>query len=495
MKKIFNSILLTSITLSLNTQVLKHHLVGWYPTDPQALEQKIKQLDATAHQIYQAPTDPKIRAIIVPHAGYTYSGAVAAAAYRLLDPNQYDTAIVICPSHSAQFDGIALSSTHSTHVPNGTLVINQEFTRELAQKPPFLYHDQAFAHEHAIEIQLPLIKHYLKKITIVPMIIGTVTKTNLEKAAQELAKFITDKTLVIVSTDFTHYGTRFGYTPFENHQSLRIKQLDNQALTLIQKQDPEAFSSFIAQTKAPICGHEAIKLLLHLIKSESFKDIESRIIAYAQSTPVQNNTQESVSYAALTFTKQKLEKRAAQQQFNQFERTELLALARTTLEQLFSKQAVAEAVITTPALTSTRGAFVTLKTKKTPDLRGCIGNIIGYQPLIPTITRLTQDAALHDTRFNPVTVTEIPQLAIEISILTPPKRIQNTKEIMLGKHGIILHYQNQQAVYLPEVATEQGWDLATTLGSLSQKAGLPEHAWRDTKTWFEVFESIKFGES
>ena len=488
--------LLCVVIINAQTTVFQAHLSGWYPTEKTELAAELDQLDRQAREQYSAAIDRDIRAIIVPHAGYRYSGTVAASVYRLLDKNSYKTAIVICPAHTELFDGIGLPTFSSYEVPNGTITIARSIIEELANESPFVYDDISYQQEHAIEIQLPLIKRYLPKAHVVPLIIGKVTEEQLQDAALVLKKFINKKTLVIVSSDFTHYGKRFSYMPFEDYQSLRVKELDNQAVMLIQKAKPEPFAQFIVKSGTTICGHQALELLLDLINQDTFDDVEPRVIAYAQSSPLVDAASESVSYVGLTFTNKKLEQLAPDQQINQFERRELVKTARLALEHLFDEDFPKEltAPISTPFIRAMHGAFVTLKIKKTGVLRGCIGNIVGVEPLVPTIIRLTRDAALHDTRFVPVTLGEIPSLTLEISLLSRPKRIKSSTEIKLGTHGIILHHGKNQAVYLPEVAPEQKWDLATTLASLSEKAGLDAQAWRDKNSWFEIFESLKIHE-
>ncbi len=235
---LFMGTLVLNTTL-INTGVFQHQLTGWYPTEKSALTVKLTELDKLAQQHYYATQDKKIRALIVPHAGYIYSGTVAAAAYRLLDTTSYDNVIAICPTHTTFFDGIAIPTFNQYQMPLGTITINRHTIKKLAHKKPFVFNKQAFVHEHAIEIQLPLLQHYLLNFMLVPLIIGNVTEEQLEQAAHALKTVINSKTLVIISSDFTHYGKRFNYTPFADQQALRIKQLDNQAIKRIQEINPE----------------------------------------------------------------------------------------------------------------------------------------------------------------------------------------------------------------------------------------------------------------
>ena len=151
-----------------------------------------------------------------------------------------------------------------------------------------------------------------------------------------------------------------------------------------------------------------------------------------------------------------------------------------------------------PELTTSCGVFVTLKLTDPivgERLRGCIGSIIGREPLYEGVRRLSVESAFHDPRFSPLTEEEIPWLSVEISVLTPPEYIPSTEEITLGTDGVILDYHGRVAVFLPQVATEQGWDLETMLSHLSMKAGLSADAWREADCRFQTFQAEVFGES
>ncbi len=138
------------------------------------------------------------------------------------------------------------------------------------------------------------------------------------------------------------------------------------------------------------------------------------------------------------------------------------------------------------------GAFVTLHKKGS--LRGCIGHITGVKPLFTGIQELAVSAAFNDPRFPQLTRDEYPDIDIEISVLTPLKRIDSPEEIEVGKHGILMQRGIRSGVLLPQVATEQGWDRETFLNYTCRKAGLPENCWREEDTEIQVFSAVIFGE-
>ena len=144
-------------------------------------------------------------------------------------------------------------------------------------------------------------------------------------------------------------------------------------------------------------------------------------------------------------------------------------------------------------LSEIRSCFVTLHSPG-GNLRGCIGNIEPFEPLAENVVSNALNAAFSDPRFPPVGAGEIDSLDIEISILSVPEPIAGHKEFIVGRHGIILNLRGSGAVFLPQVAPEQGWDAETTLTHLSLKAGLPHDAWKDERCRFRVFEAVHFSE-
>jgi AmmeMemoRadiSam system protein A len=146
----------------------------------------------------------------------------------------------------------------------------------------------------------------------------------------------------------------------------------------------------------------------------------------------------------------------------------------------------------TPAMRQIMGGFVTLTIDG--DLRGCIGEIFPRRPLAQVVLDRALDAAFDDPRFPPLTAIELLQVRIEISALTPPVPVDSYEDIEIGRHGMVLELDGRSAVFLPQVAPEQGWDRPTTLSFLSQKAGLPTAAWKDPRARFTVFEAIVFHE-
>lgn len=174
------------------------------------------------------------------------------------------------------------------------------------------------------------------------------------------------------------------------------------------------------------------------------------------------------------------------------EKDSLLRLARDTIKEYLVNAMKAPLPEARGVLAEKCGAFVTLH--KDGELRGCIGNMIGYRPLIETIQEMAIAAATEDPRFTQVRSDELNEIDIEISVLSPLIKIKDVSEIIVGTHGILMRRGMQQGVLLPQVATEWGWDRDEFLRNTCRKAGLPSDAWKDPKTVIEIFSAEVFGE-
>ena len=176
------------------------------------------------------------------------------------------------------------------------------------------------------------------------------------------------------------------------------------------------------------------------------------------------------------------------------ERKTLLVIAREAIKAVLNKTKPPEMQNVPDKFKKKRATFVTLRSAN-GQLRGCIGNIEPYEPLIASVPHNARNAALHDPRFPAVdSLAELATLKIEISVLTPPVEIDSYENIEIGKHGIILRHHNRGAVFLPQVPVEERWDKDATLSHLALKAGLHANAWNDAECTFRVFEAIYFSE-
>jgi AmmeMemoRadiSam system protein A len=304
----------------------------------------------------------------------------------------------------------------------------------------------------------------------------------------------------VVSSDFTHWGERYGYYPFRDNPRENITKLDGMALSHIFSKDLDGFLKFENDTQDTICGFFPCSILLGLLPQEC----HPTLLNYYTSQDVHKEEKDSsVSYMSIAFSGTSWPQNAQAGALNSSEEKDLLKLARATVEAYVRNKEKPDisklAIKITPKLKENCGVFVTLNKVSDPkthkkELRGCIGNIWPAKSIYQAVIDNAINACSADYRFESVKADELKDLKIEISVLTPPKRIESYKQIQLGKDGIILMDQGKQAVFLPHVPTEQGWNLEETLHYLSLKAGLPADAWQKGAK-FDVFQTQLFEEN
>ncbi len=451
------------------------------------------------------PIEPggRVLGLISPHAGYFYSGQAAAYGYAQIQGTPYHRVVVIAPSHRIAFHGISIPDVTHYETPLGRVPLDVKRCRQLRAASGFSSFADVHAREHSLEIQLPFLQRVLGEFELVPMVVGEIREDEYADLASAIADIVDEGTLVVASSDFTHYGSRFGYLPFSNDVKENLENLDMGAVDFILKKDRKGFLEYRAKTQATICGAAPIALLIDVMP----KDTVGRLLTYYTSGDVTEDWDNSVSYVSMAFygpnggeARERKDERTASarpedESLSVAEQETLLNLARETLETYARTKKTPEWAEDDPRLTpllkSERGVFVTLKKKG--QLRGCIGHIIPRLPLYRGVMENAFNAGWRDHRFPPLQRSEMLDLEIEISVLTPPRRVSSPQDIVIGKHGVIIEKGHHSAVYLPQVAPEQGWDVEETLTHLSMKAGLPPDGWNQGAT-FSVFSAEVFGE-
>ena len=437
----------------------------WYPSTRDALT---KRIDALLAKTKGPQPAGRIHAMISPHAGITYSGLAAAANYRLLPGQTYDRVIIMGPSHRVNFDGISVARFSHYETPLGRVPIDQPVVQDLLRHRPFSFQPEAHAREHSVEIQLPFLQRVLGPFKLVVLVMRRMHRADFARAADALRAHVTDKTLVIASSDFTHYGRRFGYAPFGKQWRRAVRRLDLTAAYHVQCQDADAFLDFCDRTGATICGRHPIGVLLELVKGR----YNPMVLKYYTSADLCEDRTGSVSYLAMSFFDPP--------ELTEANRRALMTVACTSLRAATDgKQAEAapdEVATWDAALRTPAGVFVTLK--QGHELRGCIGELVPQDMLGQAVYTRAYSAARNDSRFAKVSAKDLDGLTLTVSVLSPLRRIASHKGIRLGRDGVLLRKAGRQALYLPEVATEQGWDRPTMLSHLCHKAGLPRDAWK-----------------
>jgi len=485
------------LTINISAQIFNAHCAGSsYPVNKKELSHLLQRMSDNAKTMFAMKTDHvQIRALIVPHAGYEYSGTVAAAVYNLVAKKQVQRIIILGPSHFVPFKGIAIPPFNRYRTLLGTLTTDAVALDSLQNKNLVLSDTHYFTPEHSIEMQLPLIQWLVPNAQIVPIVVGNLSDAEIKTVASMLKNLITKNTLVVISSDFTHYGKNFKYVPFTKDIVPHIEQLDSAVLHPIQHQECADFKAVIEKTHDTVCGYNPIRILLELINQNAFGAVTTRLVAHDTSYTITKDPSSIVSYAGLIVTNE-----IHNDLLNQQEETSLLSYARHTLQESFKQTIDPDLLkpIMTLLLEKPQGAFATLWTMHKGSertLRSCIGQIYPKKPLYETVAQQVLDAAFHDPRFSPVKETELAGLQIELSVLQEPKSVKYYNDIKLHKHGIILTNGDKTALFLPTVPAEFGFTFTQTLQELSLKAGLDENAWKLPSTTFQVFEAQEFDET
>lgn len=432
-------------------------------------------------------------AIIAPHAGYVYSGTVAASAFNQIDATRnYNNIFIIASSHRVSFDGASIYNIGNYETPLGEIKVNIPLANKLIEKNKcFTHYLAAHMNEHSLEVQLPFLQYKLKTdFQIVPIIIGSQSKKISQELAEALQPYFNENNLFVVSSDFSHYP-----------KGSDAKEVDKATADAILSKSPQKLMDIIEKNKSrqienlatSLCGWASVLTLLHMV--EDNQDIDVKKIHYAHSGDVSNDNSRVVGYNAIAFYNTNSKKKDNDMGFelNKKDKEQLLQIARETIEDkiINNKRTKLNSDDYSEQLNEHCGAFVTLH--KGGKLRGCIGRFTPGEPLYDVVRQMAIAAATQDYRFSKVTEEEVDNLDIEISVLTPLHKIDSVEEIEVGKHGIYIKKDGRGGTLLPQVAVDNGWDRDEFLEYCSQyKAGLGKNGWKDADVY--VYEAIVFSE-
>jgi len=477
---------------------------SFYPADGDELRAVVADLLSAARTEAEQPPS---RALVVPHAGYAFSGGVAARAFATLPSSGIKRVILLGPSHHLSFRGGALPAENITAfaTPLGPMSLDVEAIEALRRDPVFGGPTQAHDQEHALEVELPFLRMIAPDAALIPVVIGASTDlATCTALARSLAPFLDPSTVVIASSDFTHHGRRYGWNPFDGPRvSDTLLEVGRATAARVAARDPRGFFAQVEVSGDTVCGVRPITVLAELA-AHAF-DGTGRVLEVTTSGHLTGSFDLSVTYAAVAFSGEwrpwKEEKTVTSKELTAADGRRLVALARATLQgRLSHDTSVADWFAANPdtsILQMPAGAFVTLnntgsKARAQGKLRACMGVIEARQPLLDAVIQAAEWAT-QDPRFPPLALTELDDLEIEVSVLSPSHPVPLARDIEVGRHGVVLSRDGRRAVFLPQVAVEQGWDRKTMLEHLSMKAGLPRDAWNDGAT-FEVFTAQVFEE-
>lgn len=430
------------------------------------------------------PQDKNVEVLISPHAGYVYSGWVAAFGYKAVAIQKYSTVILIGPSHFHSYDGASIWPKGKFETPLGAVVIDEESAAQLmASDSDLKYFPDAFSPEHSLEVQLPFIQRDFPDAKIVPILMGNPDSSVCMRLAQAINELVGSRKdiLVLISTDLSHY-----------HNDKVARPMDTGTLKAVVDKDVEGFWNGIAAGKMEACGFTSVVTGMLYAKLRGLNGVE--LLRYANSGDATGDKSRVVGYSSVIFYASPTPG-VGKVSLGSVQKKRLIEIARNTLDTFVKTATKPDVKETDARLNDVQGAFVTLT--KHGVLRGCIGNIIGDKALYLTVRDMAVAAASEDPRFPKVAAEELKDIELEVSVLSVPKKISNPQtEIQLGVHGVIVSRgMFNRGVFLPQVATETGWDLDRFMGELClQKAGLPSNCWKDSQTTIEVFTADVFSE-
>ena len=440
--------------------------------------------NVTGYLSHWKPTEyrQQVRAVIVPHAGYVFSGDMAAAAYASIAPaTRYEHIFLLGPSHHVYLNRVAVDTGHDAYAtPLGVARVDTALCRQLMQADSvFTDNNKAHEKEHCLEVQLPFLQTQLDSLPpIVPLVFATQSLPKLKAAARALQPYFNAHNLFVVSSDFSHYPSY--------DDANRVDSLTGQA---IMTGKAEQFIQVLHDNNArgierlvtSACGEAAIVTLLMMAEKEV--GIAIRHAGYRNSGDSDyGGKRQVVGYHAFVFAEDTTLSLSAS------EKETLKAIARNAILAAFDRQTGTTPSLT-PHLRLKCGAFVTLHLNGR--LRGCIGHFGQDLPLHQSVRQMAYAAAFEDPRFPPVSKVEVDQLDIEISVLTPMRRIRSIDEFYPARHGIYIRRGHRSGTFLPQVAQETQWTKEELLGHCAQdKAGIGWDGWRDAELY--VYEAIVF---
>lgn len=435
----------------------------------------------------------QVAAIISPHAGYVFSGQVAANAFNQVDPGRaFDNVFVIASSHQVAFSGASIFNQGDYITPLGKVTVNIDIANQLIRKnPSFTFNPQADKFEHSLEVQIPFLQIHLKKpFQLVPIVLGTQSAESCREIAEALMQWFNERNLFVISTDFSHYP-EYG----------EARTADNATCDAIVANDPENFTRFldgyknkeITNLATNCCGWTSVLTLLYMTAGN--RDYTYTPLFYRNSGDSKyGDKKQVVGYWAIAVTRMGDKKKQEEDfQLTDADKIRLLEIARSTVNGYIRTRKVPEPDTAgfPENLKLHAGAFVTLK--KGGALRGCIGRFTADIPLYKVIQEMAVASSTQDYRFSPVQAKEIDELEIEISVLSPMKRISGPGELELGRDGIYIKKGNASGTFLPQVAKETGWTKEEFLGHCARdKAGIGWDGWKDAELY--TYEAVVFSE-
>jgi AmmeMemoRadiSam system protein B/AmmeMemoRadiSam system protein A len=453
----------------------------FYPEDPDELAALVDGLLDAAESHLEA--DRELKALVCPHAGLRFSGAVAAETFACLKKRQISTVVLVGPDHYIGFEGIAVYPAGAFKTPLGEVWVDEELSNLFLEAGAGVRAaPEAHSREHALEVQLPFLQRVLPEANIVPVLMGFRSRSNVEVLANVLSRALDNpRVILLATTDLSHY-----------HPREVARKLDSRITDLVRAFAPPSLWEELKNGRVEACGGDP---LVSVMLGAGIAGAElSRILRYGDSADSGGSDQSVVGYLSAAFFRgmppSKVQFEAHAKELVPEEAETLLNLAhQSAATPPGSAFPVMELRMISQAMRNPGRAFVTLK--HGTELRGCVGYMDATLPLWEVVARSARAAAHDDSRFSPVEPDEMAEITVEVSVLTEPREVASPEDVVVGRHGVILSHEGRQGVLLPQTAIEHGWNREALLSYACRKAGLSVHAWKQGAQ-IQVFEAQVF---
>ncbi len=421
-------------------------------------------------------------AIIAPHAGYPYSGRIAAKAYKLLEGEEYDNVVIVSPSHTVFFQGASVYGGDGYQTPLGVVEINQDLSHKMANIHPSVYlsnmgHATGGSRgEHSLEVHLPFLQIVLgTKFKLVAIVMGDQEPESVSAVAEVLASTLKGtNTLLVASTDLSHF-----------HPEKVARKLDYAVQAAIEKYDSDLLRETLESGQGEACGGGPVAAVMQATKRLGGSEV--RFLDYNTSGATTGQFDEVVGYlsaAIIGGSKVRIAPKAeigahpakpTGDDFTDDDKQLLKKIANDAIVHQLENRRYTPPV--RDQLEIRRGVFVTIYVGD--ELNGCMGQVRGRDPLNQSVAELAVAAAFEDPRFEPLTMADLPAMKIEISLLSRLERVKDFRDIVVGRDGLMIRLDMHSGLLLPKVATEHKWNATTFLEQVCLKAGLPKNAYKD----------------
>jgi len=473
------ALLLTASSFLARAQDFQSPVVAglFYPADQAALESVLARF---AEQAPPSRVSGKIVALVSPHAGYVYSGQVAAGAYKALKSEKFDAVILIGASHHYGKIGVVVDTRNGHRTPLGTVLYDRATAQALVKrKGIFSSRTEPFTKEHSLEVQLPFLQTlYGNNLRVVEILMTDQDWQTCQTLSQAIVDVIKKKkALIIASSDLSHY-----------HPYQEAVTLDQRLAQRLAQFDAAKFYEDIAGGRCEACG--AGPIAVALLSAKMLGADKAQVLAYANSGDVTGDSSAVVGYLTAVMFKQEV---GMDLGFTEVEKKLLHSIARRAVEkaarqpQVSAREVLKEFKETPAKLKELYGVFVTIKSHGL--LRGCIGRLVADKPICEAAAEMAIAAATQDPRFRPLRKEELASIQIDISVLTPFRKVTSIDEIEVGRDGLLIRRGPNSGVLLPQVAVEQNWNRLTFLEQICYKAGLDKDAWKEKGTEIYSFSA------